>query len=355
MFQNGLNLVSNILQNILNNQSQAQLTYIVEPADWSIQEDGKAITHALREQKLLRARISTTPFGLRNQIVHFGSVNTFFTKQKWHKLHHSNRTILTWFHVVPDDARLERMRSAQQELHRIHTSCQITKNSLVKAGIDKEKIVVIPLGVDTHLFSPTIDEQKQEARKKLGIPQDRLVIGSFQKDGVGWGEGLEPKLIKGPDIFVETLVRLKHLNPFVLLTGPARGYVKRRLEKNGIEYKHVYLKNFQQLPTMYRALNLYLITSRIEGGPKALLESWASEVPVVSTRVGMIPDIAVDGETVLLAEIKQTENLAHQAEKLATRSDLHEQLITNALREVQPYHWNAIARQYFEKLYRPIL
>ena len=40
------------------------------------------------------------------------------------------------------------------------------------------------------------------ARRVLGLPASAFVVGSFQKDGVGWGEGLEPKLIKGPDVLL---------------------------------------------------------------------------------------------------------------------------------------------------------
>ena len=45
--------------------------------------------------------------------------------------------------------------------------------------------------------------------------------------GVGWGDGLEPKLIKGPDVLLQTVALLRQRIPelFVLLSGPARGYV----------------------------------------------------------------------------------------------------------------------------------
>ena len=47
------------------------------------------------------------------------------------------------------------------------------------------------------------------------------MVGSFQKDGVGWAEGLEPKLIKGPDVLVAALELLKAEVPelFVVLTA----------------------------------------------------------------------------------------------------------------------------------------
>ena len=107
-----------------------------------------------------------------------------------------------------------------------------------------------------------------------------MVIGSFQKDGKGWGEGNEPKLIKGPD---------------VLLTGPARGYVKTGLESLKIPCKHLYLQDYREIGKYYQALDAYLVTSREEGGPKGVLESMASGIPLISTRVGQAQDLVKQG------------------------------------------------------------
>lgn len=353
--------ISTITQSVIRNLitsifcCNGQLTYIVEGSAWSIQEDGKAITQALRRQHRMRARISTTTIGLRKQMIQFGSVNTFFKNGTWQKPRHGNTHVLTWFHGVPDDPRLKLINQAQRDLAKIHTSCTLTKEALVREGVDPKKIVIIPLGIDLQLFTPVDDEKRRTIRDELGIPQGALVIGSFQKDGIGWGEGNEPKLIKGPDIFVKVILCLKHLNPFVLFTGPARGYVKQELKKRGISYRHIYLKKFHDLPRMYHAIDLYLITSRIEGGPKALLESWASGIPVVSTRVGMVPDIAEHNQTALLTEIEQIDHLTQQTERLFRDETLRKTLTQNALKKVQGYEWNLIAREYFEKIYRPLL
>lgn len=344
-----------IVGNLTSRWRHFKLAYVVETYDWVIKQDGESITQTLNRQGLAKARITYCPCLLKNQTIHFGSVNTFFTKRGWNRPHPSNRVILTWFHILEGDPRVKRLAEVQEELHAIHTSCESTKRTLVAGGIDPNKIVVIPLGVDLDLFKPATETSRRDIRERLGISQDRLVIGSFQKDGVGWGEGLEPKLEKGPDVFVQTLAKLKHLNPLVLLTGPSRGYVIRELAARGIEYKHVFLKQFRELPAMYHALDVYLIASRVEGGPKALLEGWASGVPVVSTRVGMVPDIARDNETVLLADVEDVNTLARNVERLHSDPTLAKQLTSRALKEVTHYSWDTIARRYFEQLYRPLV
>jgi glycosyltransferase involved in cell wall biosynthesis len=112
---------------------------------------------------------------------------------------------------------------------------------------------------------------------------------------------------------------------FVLLTGPARGYVKRELERLGVAHFHVVLNTRAELARPYHASDVCLVTSRQEGGPKAVLESLATGVPLVTTRVGQAHELAVDGESGLLADVDDTDALAaavarvHDDEELRDR------------------------------------
>jgi glycosyltransferase involved in cell wall biosynthesis len=339
------------IRNIFSNVLSYNLTYIVEGRPWSIQEDGQAITKCLNTQHLLRARTSTTHKGIRNQIIHFGSINTYFEGETPVEIHASNKVIVTWFHIKPDDPRVRTLVETQKSVHRIHTSCLSTKKQLIESGIDEKKIVVIPLGVDTQIFRPPTQQEHTALRSKLGIPENAFVIGSFQKDGEGWGEGMNPKHIKGPDILIETLATLKDLNLFVILTGPSRGYVKKELDRLDIPYHHEHLSSINDVANMYRVLDLYLITSRIEGGPKAILESWASGVPVVSTRVGMVPDIATNHHNVLLAHTEDVTALARHSRLVHNEPSIRSHTTHQGLKHAQDFTWNKIAKRYLDELY----
>ena len=72
-------------------------------------------------------------------------------------------------------------------------------------GIDPSKVFLIPIGINLDFFPLRKMELKRNMRDQLGIPQSAFVVGSFQKDGVGWEDGLEPKLIKRPDVFLAAL------------------------------------------------------------------------------------------------------------------------------------------------------
>lgn len=331
-----------------------ELSYIVDGSNWSILQDGRSITGQLNKNGLLRAHVSGSPYGVMSRILHFG-YEKIALGQKGYRIRSNQKRVLTWFHVIPKSEGNRFLVDRQNDFDIIHTSCVKTRNTLIGMGIEQNKICVIPLGVDTRLFVPSSD--KERIKGEFKIPLDAVVIGSFQKDGVGWGLGEQPKLIKGPDLLVGVVKRLAARYPVhVLLVGPARGYVVNNLRASGVAFTHVgYLKNYRDIARYYRALDLYLITSRIEGGPKAILEAWASGVPVVSTKVGMVPDISTDGETVLLADIEDTESLCRQAARLIEDKELRDRLIENGRNAVQKYSWDKIAHRYYDQMYSKLL
>ena len=265
----GFHYANDISRNIFGGQ---ELVYVVE-GGWSIEWDGKQITNSLNKQKLISARITPLDIFLQNKIVHYGSINAFLDENgiKNKKIKQKNKVVVTWFHIPSDDRRVKYIPLLNEYTDIVHTSCRLTQEKLIKYGLKKGKIVVIPLGVDLSIFKPKTKIEREQIRKKLNLPDGKIIIGSFQKDGVGWGEGLKPKLVKGPDIFLKVIQNISKTLPiFVLLTGPARGYVKRGLEKMEIPYRHDYLQNYYDIVDYYNALDLYLVTSREEGGPKAI-------------------------------------------------------------------------------------
>ena len=127
----------------------------------------------------------------------------------------------------------------------------------------------------------------QVLKKKLSIDGETL-IGSFQKDSEGQTE--KPKLSKGPDIFIDVVSRINRERKVkVILTGYNRGYVIAKLKERGIPFE--FFHRHEDLNTLYDCLDAYLVTSRIEGGPQAVLEASVRRVPILSTNVGMASDV----------------------------------------------------------------
>ena len=127
------------------------------------------------------------------------------------------------------------------------------------------------------------------------------------------------------------------------------------LERLGVPYAHHHFDDYRAVVQCYHALDLYLIASRVEGGPQAFLESWATGVPVVSTRMGMPADLIEHGRNGLLADVEDADGLAEAAAALLHDPALRERCRTAALADVRAYAWPVIARRYYDTLYRPVL
>lgn len=330
----------------------ADIYYIVEDANWSIKQDGLNIVGHLHE---LNGRVCTSSKSIpKNAIRHYGSFNVFIGDCYLKK---NAINVVTCFHIVDGDPRAEKIKELDKYVTFWHTSCMITKKKLIHFGVAENKIIVIPLGVDTSVYKPLDNFVEREKRRaQLAIKPGQLVIGSFQKDGNGWGDGDTPKLIKGPDIFCDLMEQLaKKYDVYALLSGPARGYVKKRLTAAGIPYHYEYFENASEVSKLYPLIDMYTVTSREEGGPKAILESMASGVPIITTKVGMAPDIIENEKNGLLVDCEDVDGLANAVQMIWTSASTRQKLIEQGMITAKKYNLDNIVEQYEKELYRHVL
>ena len=106
----------------------------------------------------------------------------------------------------------------------------------------------------------------------------------------------KPKLIKGPDIFFEIVndIFLSKKNLRVILSGKRRDYLIGRLEENNIPFNYFESISIQEINELYNMLDMYIVSSRLEGGPQAILESALTKTPIISTDVGIASSIGSD-------------------------------------------------------------
>jgi glycosyltransferase involved in cell wall biosynthesis len=253
----------------------------------------------------------------RRQVVfhtsHFAALDPLWTGS-------SHRLGLAYFHGRPGtpgfpefDRAFASLERDPARFERVHVTHREMEEIVVSAGVSPTSVHRIPIGIELERFPLADRESRRSARERLGLPHDAFVVGSFQKDGVGFGDGLEPKSIKGPDVLVDALdgARRELDDLVVLLTGPARGYVRRELERRAVPHVHRLLRTRDELTTAYHALDAYVVASRQEGGPKSVLESMASGVPLVTTRAGQARDLVVDGDNGILVDVEDAAALAN--------------------------------------------
>jgi len=348
------------IRSFLGLSNNSDLFFVTPDANWATDWYAYYIAHELKHVGY-SAQVTSTPHLLTGEILHYSDLGTYIhhIDQPWNK---RNQVLMTFFHGDRSGRYPEFIPLIESFLNHIDlpktiiTSCSIMKNRLEDWGVNPEKIKCIPLGIDLGRFQPISPERKKVLRDSLGIPQDALCIGSFQKDGVGWKDGLEPKLVKGPDIFLRVVQQLKSkYNIYVLLSAPARGYIKSGLESLGIPYQHLLVKKYWDIVRLYQALDLYLVTSREEGGPIAMLEALACGIPLVSTRVGMVPDVIVDNFNGLSVEPEDIEGLVNSIIETQEKPEFVEKISQNGLITVNNYQWSIIAKKHYDDVYTPLL
>lgn len=282
---------------------------------WSVEEDAAHLAATARRLGLEVAPARWAPFAERQTVFHASHFEAL--APRW--LESSHRLGTAYLHGRPGtpgypefDASFEMLRRHPDRLARIQVTHAEMHELVLSTGVAPARVFRIPIGIDLESFPRSDAELRAEARRALDLDESAFVVGSFQKDGVGWGEGLEPKLVKGPDVLVDSLRAVQADAPelVVLLTGPARGYVRKALGTLGIPHRHLLARSRRELARAYHALDVYVVASRQEGGPKGALEAMASGVPLVTTRVGQAPDVVEDGQNGFLVDVEDADAIA---------------------------------------------
>lgn len=224
-----------------------------------------------------------------------------------------------------------------------------------------------PFYVDERVFRPLNSDQR-ELCTDLSIDykrlEDRYVIGSFQRDSLG--KDLQtPKWQKNPELLVEILSELPSDEILLLLAGPRRHWIINECERRGIPYLF-YGKDPEQgvddlsyniwgkwvMNKLYNLIDCYIVPSESEGGPKAVLESAWTKTHVLSTDVGLAPDILDNWciyETSNEAVEKVTALMTNDVDD-SLLDQQHQQVVERASYTAMLKRWNSIYN-HFEKTY----
>ena len=201
------------------------------------------------------------------------------------------KVVCSVFHIEEDDfseSGIKKFKKRDKYIDCYHVISLKTKELL--ESITEKEIAYIPFWVNSKIWFEI--KNKIELREKYGIEKNSFVVGSFQRDTEG-KDLISPKLIKGPDRLASILKKFntekKHL--VVLLAGKRRQYIISKLEEENINYIYLEMVDFKTLNELYNTLDLYIVTSRIEGGPQSIVECGISKTPIISTDVGIASEI----------------------------------------------------------------
>lgn len=166
-----------------------------------------------------------------------------------------------------------------------------------------DRLFTIPNAVDVEELE-RVPVSREAVRREFGFPDDaRLVVH------IG---NLRP--VKGHADLLAAARRVTDRDPlarFLLVgTGPLAAPLAAEAVRLGLDGRVVFAGFRQDATRLLAAADLYVLASLQEGMPVSLLEAMALGRPAVLTRVGSIPEVAVDGETARLVAPRDPEGLA---------------------------------------------
>ncbi len=190
-------------------------------------------------------------------------------------------------------------------------------------GFRRDKLVLIPNGVDATKFQPAPELRPDPTQAERTI----LCVSRLQYP-------------KGVDVLLHAWGRMMHasaewrthLKPKLLIAGegPLQAQLERMVTELDIQESVEFLGLQRNvIPLLQRAWG-FVLPSRWEGMPNALLEAMAIGLPCVATRVSGSEDIVKDGINGLLVEPEEAHELAQALRRLIEDTELAQQLSQEA-------------------------
>lgn len=206
------------------------------------------------------------------------------------------------------------------------------------------KILTIPLGLE---IEPMLDAEQHRGRLRaeLGVGADRPLIGIVAR--------LVP--IKAHEVFLEAASIIRAASPestfLIIGDGERRAELEAMAGQLGIAEATRFLGWRDDMREVYADLDVVTLCSNNEGSPVALIEALAAARPVVSTRVGGVPNVVQDGESGLLVPSRDPAAFAEAVLTLLRDPARAAQLGLAGRKAVFPKHASTRLVQDVERLY----
>lgn len=209
-----------------------------------------------------------------------------------------------------------------------HILSNRSREYLVSYGFRADKIVRIPNGIDVNKFYPAPEKRPDQARAE----RDIVCVARMS-------------FPKGIDVLLHAWYRMmsepgewrSQLKPRLLIAGGGelQGHMERIAKELGIEDSVVFLGLTSDVIPLVQGAWGFVLPSRWEGMPNALLEAMACEVPCISTRVSGSEDIIANGVDGLLVEPEQPAELAVALRRIIEDTEFAQGLAQKGLETIR--------------------
>ena len=218
-------------------------------------------------------------------------------------------------------------------------------------GIDKNKIHVIYNGVDIERFKPR--PNRAELRQEFGLEKDTKVVLFVGR--LYHRKGLETLLRSVPPVLKEVS------NVKFVISGTGFKQKEERLRNLAKDLDiedHVTFLGYvpdEKLPSLYSASDIFVLPAIYENFPFAILEAQSTGLPVISTKVGGIPEFLVDNENGFVIDPGDPTQLAQRLLTLLQDAKLAKEMGDRGRKLIEKkFDWRLITSQVID-LYHKLL
>jgi glycosyltransferase involved in cell wall biosynthesis/4-amino-4-deoxy-L-arabinose transferase-like glycosyltransferase len=213
---------------------------------------------------------------------------------------------------------------------KIFVISEVERNNLLAAGVDGHKIVVNPNGVDINVFRPGIGGEKERA--KMGISDDTILVGFVGSFGPWHG------VLALADA-IALIPKDANIHFLLIGDGSLRGEVERKLRETGDLARVTFtgVVKHGRVPVLLDACDILVSPhvpladgSKFFGSPTKLFEYMAMGKGIVASRLAQIGDVLSDGETAILVEPGNVDELGAAIKRLGDAAALRSRMGTAA-------------------------
>ncbi len=205
----------------------------------------------------------------------------------------------------------------------------VIKNNLIETcPIDEKQIKLLFNAVDTKKFDPTKVDSKK-VREEFRITDNEIVVGMLARFSPGKGH---EEFILAAKKLVKIFTNLK----FIIVGEPSRGEneyaakIKSLVENSALSNNVIFTGFRSDTPNVLAAMDVFAFPSHSEAFGIALVEAMSVAKPTVCSNSDGVLDITVDGETGLLFEKQNENDLADKIQKLISAPALRKKMGLNA-------------------------
>ncbi|MEX1011012.1 MAG: N-acetyl-alpha-D-glucosaminyl L-malate synthase BshA [Balneolaceae bacterium] len=216
-------------------------------------------------------------------------------------------------------------------------STYLQQETLKRFDIKKE-IRVIPNFIDLQRFNR---KEWSDFRESFGYPGEKIVahVSNFR----------EVKRVRDVvDIFQRVLARGISAKLLMVGDGPERNKAEMRCRELGICSHVRFMGKQEQVEKLLSIADLFLIPSGSETFGLAALEAMACEVPVVSSNIGGLPEVNIDGETGYLCDLGDVDAMGERSVEILLDDALHARLSAGARARAEKFELHRVVKIYEE-------